>query len=98
MVDVPKRNPRPTTAPAALESKFLIPAKEQAARDLDRLAVLQEELKLETAAFNTKRKILEAPATNSRLGPDERGRVQEAIVRHEQNIRALNAGIARIRN
>jgi hypothetical protein len=97
VTEAAKNVPRPPAAPAAVDAKLLIPAKEQAARDQDRLSILKAELKDETSAFETKLRILQAPAANGKLSADERQRIEEAMTRHQNNIRALNAEIARIR-
>lgn len=96
-VEAAKSVPKPSAVPAVFERKFLISTKEQTAREQDRLAILQAELRDETAAFESKLKILHAPATDPKLSPDERQRIQETLIRHQNNIRALNGEIGRIR-
>lgn len=93
----PKKMPRPAALSAAIPDRLFVSARQQAARDQDRLAILQEELKAETTAFESKRRLLHEATTSAKLGPEERRLSEEAMRRHQSNIRALNAEIGRVR-
>lgn len=79
------------------DSKMQVSVKEQLTRDEDRLTILTEELALEGKAFENKIKIMQTPAMKAKLSPEELTRLQETMVGHEKNMRALRAEIGRVR-
>lgn len=88
--------PAPRTTQQAMDGRFQVSAAEQAERDLDRLAILQQELMSEAAAFQTKWKTLHTPSMKASLSDEEVARVRETMHNHESNLRALNAEISRV--
>lgn len=94
---IAKRVAKFTATPAVSGGKLFISTKQQAARDQDRLAILQEELKAERTAFESIRRGLQASAADATVGPEQRRNMEEWMVRHQRNIRALNTEIGRVR-
>ena len=86
-----------TAPPASIDGKLQVSAKEQSTRDEDRLAILSQELARESASLENKVKILQTPAMKAKLSEDELKRLQETLLDHEKNMRALNAEISRVR-
>jgi hypothetical protein len=80
----------------AQEAAFQISAKEQAERDRDRKAILQDELAKEMEAYQTKMRMLQANAVQASLPDDQVVRLKEMAVAHEKNIHALHAELGRI--
>jgi hypothetical protein len=84
-------------APASIrvDARMRIPADEQARRDSDRIAILNQELMTEAKAYEAKWKTLNAPGADAALPAPELARLKEEISGHERNIRALNAELRR---
>lgn len=82
---------------ASSDSRLQISAKVQLSRDQDRLAILNQELATENKAFENKIRIMQTPAMKEKLSPEEQTRLQETLVDHERNMRALKAEIGRVR-
>ncbi|MET3139947.1 hypothetical protein AAKU61_004330 [Undibacterium sp. GrIS 1.2] len=82
--------------PASLNTKLQISTKEQAQRDHERAAILNQELANEVTALQTKLKILNSPSMKAKLSDQELLRLQETASAHEQNIRSLNSEINRM--
>lgn len=85
------------SAPAVVvrEARAAVSAREQSQRDKDRLAILFQELKEETAHYQRMRQALDHPALKARSDGEEWRRLSEQRDRHEQNIKALHAEIRR---
>lgn len=99
---IQNRNGGARSAPAPakarpLDARVVIPADAQAARDRDRLSILQHELVSETGALATKINTLQTPALRDKLPADELVRLKDGLHAHEQNIRSLNAEISRVK-
>lgn len=75
------------------DPKLHISAREQSARDRDRLTILQQELMKELTAYEQKTRLLKRSAINGAMPKDEIDRLREVTIDHEKNIRALNAEI-----
>ena len=88
-------NPRAADAGPAKRAAFQIAAGEQDARDRDRLAILNEEMRSENAALESKIRVLQSPAVRAKLDPEQLKRLQETTLEHEKNIRALTSEINR---
>lgn len=78
------------------DAAFQISAKEQAERDRDRKAILQEELAKEMEAYQTKMRMLQAHAVQASLPEDQVARLKEMTAAHEKNIHALYAELGRL--
>ena len=85
------------TPAAPIDAKLRVSAKDQASRDQDRLDILNQELADETKAFETKARILQTPEMKAKLDDEGLKRLQETIIEHGKNIRALQAEISRVR-
>jgi hypothetical protein len=94
---VPAARPKagPAEAGQARKAAFQIAAGEQDARDRDRLAILNEEMRSENAALESKIRILQSPAMRAKLDPEQLKRLQETTLEHERNIRSLTSEINR---
>jgi hypothetical protein len=92
-VSFPARSP----ASPGGDVKLQIPAATQRSRDRDRLTILTQELASESEAFESKFKIMQTPALKAKLNAQEAVRLQETLLDHEKNIRALHAEIGRAR-
>lgn len=76
---------------------YQIAAGEQQQRDRDRLGILNEEMRAENTALESKIRILQNPAMRAKLDPEQLKRLQETTLEHEKNIRALTSEIGRAR-
>ena len=94
---VPATRPKagPGEAGQARKAAFQIAAGEQDARDRDRLVILNEEMRSENAALESKIRILQSPAMRAKLDPEQLKRLQETTLEHERNIRSLTSEINR---
>ena len=90
-----KSNARSADTGPAKKAAFQIAAGEQDARDRDRLAILNEEMRSENAALESKIRILQSPAMRAKLDPEQLKRLQETTLEHEKNIRSLTSEINR---
>ena len=88
-------NGRAAEAGPAKKAAFQIAAGEQDARDRDRLAILNEEMRSENAALESKIRVLQSPAMRAKLDPEQLKRLQETTLEHGKNIRALTSEINR---
>lgn len=79
------------------EQRAMVSAKEQGDRDKDRAAILQQELGSETTRYQGVLNALSQPNVKERIGDAEWQRLQFARGLHEENIKALNAEIGRVR-
>jgi hypothetical protein len=85
-------------APAAgvRDARFQVSAGEQAARDLDRVAILEQELNNEMRAVGEITR-LSAALAGSAPGTQDPARVKERMNDHQKNIAALQAELRRAR-
>ena len=93
-----------TRAPATLRSpvhsaqRATVSVADQAVRDIDRLAILQQELSKEVSLLHRASHSLATPELKSKLAAEEVQRLAYLSGLHEQNIKALTAEIKRVRN
>lgn len=90
----------PAPALAVADPRLQVSAAEQSARDLDREAILREELGVETRKFEAATKAL-VRAEQAARGQPEVGAVlkqlKEALHSHQQNIESITAELQRTR-
>lgn len=84
---VPAAGPKLTIAPA-----------EQAARDRDRVAILEQELDAESHAYADVWTKLNPPAHAPRPAAQDAARMSEQLISHQKNIQALHAELRRARS
>jgi hypothetical protein len=84
-------------APAPADPRLAIRPAEQARRDEDRIAILEQELKEESRAYAD---LLgqAAGAARARPEPAQAARLNEQLVAHQKNIQALNQELRRARD
>jgi hypothetical protein len=93
--------PAPTTARSAKEGKadaaavlarneHRVSPTQQAARDDERQRILTQELLDEEQQLETKRRALRSPRAASDLSAIDLRKVNDAVARHESNIKSLN--------
>jgi hypothetical protein len=75
--------------PVALRETQRVSGQQQTARDQDRQRILVQELMTEEQQLELKRRLLRSPRAQADLTADEQRRINEAIERHESNIRSL---------
>lgn len=80
-----------------VDSSLIVSPATQAARDRDRLGILQQELLNEASVFQKKSNILRSPQLLAKLGAEDIAGLKAALVDHESNLRALNAEISRVK-
>jgi hypothetical protein len=104
-VDAIPTAPQPgTSAPApvpasgaAVSPKLTIAPAEQAARDRDRVTILEQELDRESHAYADLWARLNAPPRTPRPVPEDAARMTEQLSAHQKNIQALHAELRRVR-
>ncbi len=90
------RSGTPGLLPAGGAPAIRVAPQDQAARDRDRLAILNGELMLEAQALSTKRQALNSPRAGLDLTSVQVQALRDDVARHEENIRALNREIRRM--
>ena len=73
----------------------VVSAQDQAKRQHDRLAILNDELAAEGSLLLTKRKALASPRSSVDLTAEQISDLQKQVARHEENLRALSREIAK---
>lgn len=89
----------PAAAAAAADPKLQVSAAEQSARDLDRAAILREELAQEMRKFEAASKALVQGEQAARAQPQAGSalpRLKEILHTHQQNIEAISAELRRV--
>ena len=89
----------PAAATAAADPKLQVSATEQSARDLDRAAILREELAQEMRKFEAASKALVQGEQAARAQPEAGSalpRLKEILHTHQQNIEAISAELRRV--
>jgi hypothetical protein len=100
-----EKPPRPASVPASVnqapaDTHLRITREQQAGRDADRLAILQEELTRESRLYQTAWNALtaaEKAARDSKQTRPDLGHIQEELYEHQRNIQSINAEIGRTR-
>lgn len=87
--------PKKVEPARAMAASYQIAAGEQQQRDRDRLGILEEEMRAENVALESKIRVLQDPTMRAKLDADQLKRLQETTLEHEKNIRALHSEIAR---
>lgn len=88
--------PAPVPVPAASPKLTIAPA-EQAARDRDRVAILEQELDRESRAYADVWAKLNPPARTPKPAPEDAVHMSEQLSAHQNNIQALHAELRRAR-
>lgn len=78
-----------------LDPKLVIPPAEQAARDNDRVTILQDELKEESRTYADVWSRLKVTGRRDNLGAEEIVNLNAKLVSHQKNIEALNNELRR---
>lgn len=78
-----------------MAASYQIASGEQQQRDRDRLGILEEEMRAENVALESKIRVLQDPTMRTKLDAEQLKRLQETTLEHEKNIRALHSEIAR---
>jgi hypothetical protein len=80
------------------DAKFNVSATEQAQRDRDRVAILQQELDTESRKYEAAYKRVQDSAAGNKPSADEAKRMTEDLYDHQKNIQALNTELRRARH
>ncbi len=85
----PKASPGSAFVSVGLRENHRVSGQDQTVRDADRQRILVQELMTEEQQLELKRRLLRSPRAQTDLTADEQRRINEAIERHESNIRSL---------
>lgn len=88
---------RQVASTSAQDPRMQISAGEQASRDRDRVAILQEELTLEAGKYADAFKRSQDKPEGRKLSAAEIQRINEELYEHQRNIQSLHAELRRAR-